>query len=88
MPRCQRNLIILGITALCVTAVICLSGDQLTAASLKDEDTKTVPYHLPLQNPHHHPNKDLAEAATEAAPAPEDKRPPHPEALSDKVSKW
>ncbi|KAH8342045.1 hypothetical protein KR059_010090 [Drosophila kikkawai] len=90
LPRCQRNLIILGITALCVTAVLCLSGDQLTATSHQDEDPKTAPYHLRLQNPHHHPpmpEKDQPEALTEAAlPAPEDKRQPHPEALSDKFN--
>jgi len=90
LPRCQRNLIILGITAFCVTVLLCLSGDQLLAASLRDVDTKAVvsPYQMPLPNPHHHPgvdkDKDVAKD-TAAAPGPEDKRPPRAEALSDKV---
>ncbi|XP_016987331.1 endoplasmic reticulum mannosyl-oligosaccharide 1,2-alpha-mannosidase [Drosophila rhopaloa] len=85
LPRCQRNLIILGITAFCVTVLLCLSGDQLLAASLKDVDEKSIvaPYQLPMPNPHHHPgvDKDLPEVT-----AAEDKGPPRAEALKDKLN--
>ncbi|XP_037709349.1 endoplasmic reticulum mannosyl-oligosaccharide 1,2-alpha-mannosidase [Drosophila subpulchrella] len=88
LPRCQRNLIILGITAFCVTVLLCLSGDQLLAASLRDVDTKAVvsPYQMPLPNPHHHPGVDKDKDVAAAAPGPEDKRPPRAEALSDKFN--
>ncbi|XP_033162240.1 endoplasmic reticulum mannosyl-oligosaccharide 1,2-alpha-mannosidase [Drosophila mauritiana] len=89
LPRCQRNLIILGITGFCVTVLLCLSGDQLLAASLKDVDTKAevVAYQMPLPNPHHHPgvDKDVPKD-TAAAPVPADKRAPRAEALSDKFN--
>ncbi|XP_017128996.1 endoplasmic reticulum mannosyl-oligosaccharide 1,2-alpha-mannosidase [Drosophila elegans] len=85
LPRCQRNLIILGITAFCVTVLLCLSGDQLLAASLRDVDEKAMvaPYQLPMPNPHHHPgvDKDLPEVT-----AAEDKGPPRAEALKDKFN--
>ncbi|KAH8382496.1 hypothetical protein KR009_003891 [Drosophila setifemur] len=86
LPRCQRNLIILGITALCVTVLLCLSGDQLMASNLKDtEDKPMAPYHLRLQNPHHHPasDKDLTEAAT---PPPDKQMGPLRELESDKFN--
>ncbi|XP_016998923.2 endoplasmic reticulum mannosyl-oligosaccharide 1,2-alpha-mannosidase [Drosophila takahashii] len=90
LPRCQRNLIILGITAFCVTVLLCLSGDQLLAASLKDSDSKAIvsPYQMPAPNPHHHPgmDKDVPGDSAGAAAVPEDKRPPRAEALSDKFN--
>ncbi|XP_016952362.1 endoplasmic reticulum mannosyl-oligosaccharide 1,2-alpha-mannosidase [Drosophila biarmipes] len=91
LPRCQRNLIILGITAFCVTVLLCLSGDQLLAASSRDADPKAIvaSYQMALPNPHHHPgvdrDKDVAED-TAAALGTEDKRPPRAAALSDKFN--
>lgn len=62
LPRCQRNLIIMGITAFCVTLLLFLPGDQLI--NMKDVGLKSagVPFRMrrenTLQNPHHHPNLD------------------------------
>lgn len=62
LPRCQRNLIIMGITAFCVTLLLFLPGDQLI--NMKDVRQKpaAAPFHMrrenTLQNPHHHPNLD------------------------------
>ncbi|KAH8338292.1 hypothetical protein KR074_010052 [Drosophila pseudoananassae] len=70
LPRCQRNLIILGITAFCVTVLLCLSGDQLMASSLKDSEEKlpmVASYHMRQQNPHHHPSKDKDQGETSPA---------------------
>jgi len=73
-----------------VTVLLCLSGDQLLAASLKDVDTKAevAAYQMPLPNPHHHPgvDKDVPKD-TAAVPVPADKRAPRVEAVSDKVSR-
>ncbi|EDV43924.1 uncharacterized protein Dana_GF18725 [Drosophila ananassae] len=92
LPRCQRNLIILGITAFCVTVLLCLSGDQLIASSLKDSEEKlpmVAPYHMRQQNPHHHPSNDKDRA--EVTPAPpalvsEDKQAPRRESENDKFN--
>ncbi|KAH8268452.1 hypothetical protein KR026_007319 [Drosophila bipectinata] len=92
LPRCQRNLIILGITAFCVTVLLCLSGDQLMASSLKDSEEKlpmVASYHMRQQNPHHHPSKDKDQA--EASPAPpasvlEDKQTIRRELENDKFN--
>lgn len=62
LPRCQRNLIIMGITAFCVTLLLFLPGDQLI--NMKDVGLKSAasPFRMrrenTLQNPHHHPNLD------------------------------
>ncbi|XP_017141069.1 endoplasmic reticulum mannosyl-oligosaccharide 1,2-alpha-mannosidase [Drosophila miranda] len=84
LPRCQRNLIILGVTAFCVTVLLCLTGDQLIAASIKDVEEKAIAssYQLrreiPLQNPHHHPDKDKDLIAAAATPSELDRRLPNP----------
>ncbi|KAM8707123.1 hypothetical protein ACLKA7_011255 [Drosophila subpalustris] len=58
LPRCQRNLIIMGITAFCVTLLLFLPGDQLI--NMKDLKPGAARFHMrresTLQNPHHHPN--------------------------------
>lgn len=62
LPRCQRNLIIMGVTAFCVTLLLFLPGDQLI--NMKDVRLKpaAAPFHMrrenTLQNSHHHPNFD------------------------------
>lgn len=75
-----------------MTVLLCLSGDQLMASSLKDSEEKlpiVAPYHMRQQNPHHHPSKDKDQ--TEATTAPqalvsEDKQAPPQKLESDKVS--
>ncbi|XP_017963706.1 endoplasmic reticulum mannosyl-oligosaccharide 1,2-alpha-mannosidase [Drosophila navojoa] len=60
LPRCQRNLIIMALTAFIFTALLFLPGDQLI--NIKDVRLKpgAAPFHIrrenTLQNPHHHPN--------------------------------
>ncbi|XP_030369878.1 endoplasmic reticulum mannosyl-oligosaccharide 1,2-alpha-mannosidase [Scaptodrosophila lebanonensis] len=49
LPRCQRNLILLAITAFCLTILLYLPGDQLIAASEKDMQEKAG---LPFLNRH------------------------------------
>ncbi|KAH8310972.1 hypothetical protein KR044_003693, partial [Drosophila immigrans] len=73
LPRCQRNLIIMGITAFCVTLLLFLPGDQLI--SMKDVNPKpgaTAPFHMrredTLQNPHHHPNLPVEKNENNLAP--------------------
>ncbi|KAH8404633.1 hypothetical protein KR215_005421, partial [Drosophila sulfurigaster] len=72
LPRCQRNLIIMGITAFCVTLLLFLPGDQLI--SMKDVRLKpgAAPFHMrredTLQNPHHHPNLPPEKSEHDLAP--------------------
>ncbi|ALC46198.1 CG11874 [Drosophila busckii] len=97
LPRCQRNLIIMGITAFCLTLLLFLPGDQLI--SMKDVQLKpaSAPFHIRrenmLQNAHHHPNAESADVknglsdtiAAAAAPMTKDKYDnniPYPDANS------
>ncbi|XP_064535896.1 endoplasmic reticulum mannosyl-oligosaccharide 1,2-alpha-mannosidase [Drosophila montana] len=73
LPRCQRNLIIMAITAFLFTALLFLPGDQLI--NIKDVHLKpgAAPFHIrrenTLQNPHHHPNLEKENKLYDDVPA-------------------
>ncbi|EDW82954.2 uncharacterized protein Dwil_GK22601 [Drosophila willistoni] len=77
LPRCQRNLIILGIMALCLMILLYLPGDQI----IHDADGQPKPAPQPLHrdnvplNPHHHPNinKDTLPQVVTELPAVADR---------------
>ncbi|KAH8416706.1 hypothetical protein KR222_009822, partial [Zaprionus bogoriensis] len=55
LPRCQRNLIIMGVTAFCVTLLLFLPGDQLINMKSVQLKPAAAPFHMRRENPHHHP---------------------------------